>query len=219
VKNKELELWSGKFGDAYAARNIVTEDAIQARVKMWAQVLGDSTYNRDRIPKHADILEVGAGQGINLIAMHELAKMDNQGTTKFFAVEPNETARGNLLKNCKANGFSPILLGGDIYNIETDDRQYDLVFTSGVLIHIHPSNLRRAMTEVYKKSKHLIICAEYFSPEEHEVNYHGENALWTRDFGSLWLDNFPLKFCGVHFIWKRVTGIDNLTVWVFEKVN
>ena len=42
--------------------------------------------------------------------------------------------------------------------------------------------------------------------------------LFKRDFGGFWLDNFPdLQVVKYGFSWKRLTGLDNLTWWVFEK--
>ena len=51
------------------------------------------------------------------------------------------------------------------------------------------------------------------------IPYRGHtDALWRRDYGSIWLDNFTDLHCqGAIFAWKRMTGLDNLTFWVFEK--
>jgi hypothetical protein len=51
------------------------------------------------------------------------------------------------------------------------------------------------------------------------IPYRGhDNALWRRDYGSLFLDTFSDLKCTAHmFAWKRATGLDNLTFWVFEK--
>ena len=99
-----------------------------------------------------------------------------------------------------------------------DAEKFDIVFTCGVLIHIHPENLLDAMKEIYRVSKKYIVCAEYFSDKDEEINYHGEDGLlFKKDFGSFYLDNFPnLKLIDYGFSWKRVTGMDNLTWWIFE---
>ena len=51
------------------------------------------------------------------------------------------------------------------------------------------------------------------------IPYRGqEGLLFKRDFGGLWLDSFPsLRTVAYGFAWKRVTGVDNLTWWLFEK--
>ena len=51
------------------------------------------------------------------------------------------------------------------------------------------------------------------------IPYRGHTeALFKRDFGSFWLDCFPdLRVLDYGFFWKRLTGLDNLTWWLFEK--
>ena len=42
--------------------------------------------------------------------------------------------------------------------------------------------------------------------------------LFKRDFGALWMDRFHgLRIVDYGFFWKRATGLDNLTWWLFEK--
>ena len=42
------------------------------------------------------------------------------------------------------------------------DRQFDLVFTSGVLIHIHPDNLPKVIEKIKSFSKKWIFGFEYY---------------------------------------------------------
>jgi hypothetical protein len=51
------------------------------------------------------------------------------------------------------------------------------------------------------------------------VRYRDQDeALFKRDFGSYWLDNFSdLRTLGYGFQWKRVTGLDNVNWWLFRK--
>jgi hypothetical protein len=40
----------------------------------------------------------------------------------------------------------------------------------------------------------------------------------ARDYGSMFMDACPdLHPLGTLFAWKRTTGLDNLTFWIFEK--
>ena len=128
------------------------------------------------------------------------------------AVEPNEKARINLLEQNIATKIYP--------SIEDVETQYDLVFTSGVLIHIHPEELLNFTKNIYKLSSKYVICAEYFRPEPEVISYRGQkNALFIRDFGSFYLDNFPLSCISFGFAWKRLTYIDNLNWFVFKKAH
>ena len=58
-----------------------------------------------------------------------------------------------------------------------------------------------------------------FSDKPVETPYRDHSdVLFKRDFGGFWLDNFPhLRVVSYGFAWKRVTGLDNLTWWLFEK--
>lgn len=211
MTTKELELWEGEFGDQYTERNMFGDKEIAQRVMMWT-IIGASI-----IVSPKTILEVGAGAGINLVA---IARMCEANNTKIdlHAIEPNTKARTVLKEQ-----HIPLLKwarDGTIFEIPLSDSSMDMVFTSGVLIHINPEDTLKAMKEIYRVARRTIVCIEYFSPELREIKYRGQDkALWTNDFGSLWLDNFKLACTGHSFFWKRLTGLDNLTFWTFEKVN
>lgn len=207
---KEIKLWQSEFGDDYVKRNQLSEQDITNRMAMWNMVLM-TICTPQAVPYI--FLEVGAGIGGNLTALNNIYNANGKNPT-LYAVEPNEKARMHLdaIDNVT-------VLGKDALSIDKANASVDLAFTSGVLIHIHPDDQIKAMREIYRVSKKWIICIEYFSPELREVNYHGEKALWTRDYGSLWLDNFKLRCVSYAFQWKRMCGLDNVTTWVFEKVH
>lgn len=204
-EDKQLSFWRGQFGDGYLNRNIADEPALNAREHMWRTILGAAK----EVPQ--SILEVGANIGLNLRALARLT------TAELHAVEPHTEARARLAQ-------SGALPSARIHNASADAlpfdaRSIDLVFTSGVLIHIAPENLLAACTEINRVSGSYIACAEYFNPTPVELNYRGhEGVLFKRDFGAFWLDNFPgLELVGYGFFWKRATGLDDLTWWLFRK--
>ena len=205
--NDQLKLWQSQWGDDYQARNAVTEEVIQQREMFWHTVFGG--LNGQQVPQ--TILEVGAGNGANIQAMKNMFDKFNYEVT-FDAVEPNQIAAINLAEQNIVNTIFP--------SLENVTKKYDLVFTSGVLIHIHPDKLLEFTKNIYKLSNRFIICAEYFRPEPETKPYHGENqALFMRDFGGFYLDNFPLSCLTYGFAWKRLQGVDNLTFWTFKKAN
>jgi hypothetical protein len=62
------------------------------------------------------------------------------------------------------------------------------VFTSGLLIHIHPQDIKAVMKEIYRCSKMFIIGNEYWHNEFKEVPYRGKkNMLWKADYANLYL--------------------------------
>jgi pseudaminic acid biosynthesis-associated methylase len=202
----QLQFWRGDFGDTYIDRNSASVAHLRARVAMWAEIMATAT---GAPPK--SILEVGSNIGNNLRALRTLS------AAKMHALEPNAQALEVLLKDkvveadCALDGFAA--------GIPLADGAVDMAFTSGVLIHIHPDDLLASCREIHRVSAHYIACIEYFSDKPEMIPYRGHNdRLFKRDFGGFWMDNFAdLRLLGYGFQWKRVTGLDNLTWWMFEK--
>lgn len=213
--SKEIEAWKGEFGDDYTERNIPDDAAIENRSKFWAGVFGTLPIQSHNKPH--TILEIGANVGANLIALEKLYKAHKE-PMNFYAIEPNELAK-KALKLADIRSLK--ILDGIAEDIPAPNASIDIVFTCGVLIHIPPNKLPKAMSEIHRVSRRFIICAEYFSPSARPIKYRGEDELlWANDFGELYLQSFPgLRCLGYSFAWKRFTGMDNLTWWVFEKVN
>lgn len=212
----QLEAWTGEFGDEYTQRNMPSDKNIQDRMNFLASMLAITPGIPGQGEPHS-FLEVGANVGANLRALENIYKIHGKQVT-LGAVEPNQYAR----KILASQGIDKLtLVDGDASKIEAPDASYDVVFTCGLLIHIGPRNLPKVLGEIYRVSKKFIICAEYFSAEPREIEYQGHKGLlWTRDYGQIWLQFHPgLRCCGYGFAWKRFTGMDNLTWFVFEKVN
>lgn len=203
---EQVKLWRSKFGDAWVDRINQDENFQQARTHLWEMIL---SVLGDEAP--GSILEVGSNAGGNIMALNSLTDAE------LFAVEPNSKARKSLIsKNVidEKNVFD-----GTASNIPIDGCAVDMVFTYGVLIHIAPDDLLEAYKEIHRVSRRYIISLEYFSVNPRAIPYHGhDNALFTRDYGLFWMENFPdLKIIDYGFCWKHVTGLDNVTWWIFEK--
>lgn len=101
------------------------------------------------------------------------------------------------------------------------DKMFDLVFSCGVLIHISPEDLLATMQKMYNHSSRYILVAEYFSRTPESIVYRGElNKLFKRDFGKLFVENFPVKVLDCGFLWSyeyENAGFDDITYWLFEK--
>ena len=129
------------------------------------------------IPKDASILEVGCNVGNILSVLHSL------GFTNLRGIELNPRVVE------VANTLRPHLdiTVGNILDIQGPDRAYDLVYTSGVLIHIAPENIDKAISEVIRVSRKYIWGYEYWAPEYREIPYRGnQNVLWKADFVKLY---------------------------------
>ncbi len=202
----QAEFWRGEFGDAYTDRNAASAEQMQARIALWADILARTISGPPKT-----ILEIGANLGVNLRALRQLSP------ARRLAVEPNDKARAVLVRDGVVAADD--VRGGLASHIDFPDGVADLAFTSGVLIHIHPDHLPQSLKEIHRCANRWIGCIEYFSDKPEMIPYRGhEDRLFKRDFGGLWLDSFPdLRIVAYGFAWKRVTGLDNLTWWLFEK--
>jgi pseudaminic acid biosynthesis-associated methylase len=101
------------------------------------------------------------------------------------------------------------------------NRQFDFVFSSGVLIHIHPEDLLKSMERMFELSSRYIMIAEYFNRTPVMISYRGEdNRLFKRDFGKMFVENFDCKIVDYGFLWGHefdTAGFDDVTYWLFEK--
>lgn len=187
-----IEIWRSDFGDSYTERNQSTN----GREQMFSKILGVLPD----LPK--SILEVGANRGLNLDVLNSLVNV------RLIGLEPNEMARKQI-------AFES--LDGSAQNIPLSDNSVDMIFTCGVFIHIPPDELKQAYDEIYRVASKYIVCIEYFSDQPREIPYRGKNGLlWKQDFGKLWME-YPLNLIDYRFYWKQVTGLDNVTCWIFQK--
>jgi pseudaminic acid biosynthesis-associated methylase len=83
------------------------------------------------------------------------------------------------------------LMEGSALKIPFRDTSFDLVFTSGLLIHIAPQDLPVAMNEIHRCAKDWIWGLEYYAPEMTEVLYRGHSGLlWKTDYARLYMESF-----------------------------
>ena len=202
----QLQFWRGDFGIDYIGRNTASAEHLRSRVALWAKIMNCMVGDP---PK--SILEVGSNIGNNLRALRTLTGAE------MYALEPNADARRVLV----ADGVIPAehAMDGFAASIPLGDDEVDMAFTSGVLIHIHPDQLLASLQEIHRVAKRYVVCIEYFSDKPEMIPYRGyDDRLFKRDFGGYYLDNFSdLRVVDYGFAWKRLTGLDNLTWWIFEK--
>jgi pseudaminic acid biosynthesis-associated methylase len=198
-ESERLEgLWAGEFGNRYSERNA---DAGGSRKAFWASLIGAHPADR--------VLEVGCNTGANLQWITKLvAARDVVG------VDVNENALQSL------RGRLPAV--NAIWSVARDlpfrDAWFDLSFTTGVLIHQSQESLLAVMAEIVRVSRKYVLCGEYYSPVVVEVPYHGQaGALFKRDYGQLYLENFPDLVLVDNGFLGHQDGWDDVTWWLFEK--
>ena len=203
---KQLSHWTGEFGAAYLERNgPAAPGEIAARAACFRPALDACAT------PPASILEVGANVGKNLCAFAQLTD------AALHAVEPFEAAYAALTDRDDLALAQATNCGGDA--LPYGDGEIDLVFTSGVLIHIAPDDLPRVMSEIVRVARRYILCNEYFAKTPEEIPYRRETGLlFKRDFGRAYLEGWPdLVPVATGFMWSATTPFDDTTWWLFEK--
>lgn len=204
----QLKLWSGGFGYEYSKRsgNALTDQAIRRLGRNWGAML-----SRAVSPEPMSALEVGANIGRNLVALSGLIP-------RLHAIEPNSNCCEEMRGNPRLAGVD--VRQGNAFSLPYEDGAIDLVFTSGVLIHVAPEHLAEATNEIVRVARHYVLCIEYFSRDPVSVRYRDleEGYLFKRDFGGWYLDHYPdLEVVDYGFLWSRVDSGDDLNWWLFRK--
>ena len=195
----QLETWSGEFGRAYTERNQIDW---QRRLPTFRKILDGLELQR--------VLEVGCNRGHNLRAFLEILGPE----ADILGIEPGRYARE--LARQLSPGFA--VLAGSADDLPLKDASADLVFTAGVLIHIAPADLPRALSEIVRVSRRYILAMEYFSEEPVAIHYRGlDEHLWKRDFLADYLKVEPRLRVVKSGFSGREDGFDDTTWWLLEK--
>jgi pseudaminic acid biosynthesis-associated methylase len=200
---KQEKFWKDTYAKEYIARN--SEFDLDSGIKAWAEMT-------KKLEPVASLLECGCNIGRNINILNHLMPGAEKSVIEIspeaYSVVTGRYQLADAL-NCP------------IVSSDFGGKQFDLVFTSGVLIHIAPENLLENLQKIYAHSKKYIICCEMFSRVPKTVHYRGENdLLFTRDYGRYILENFACRVVDYGFLWGHyydAAGFDDANYWVFEK--
>lgn len=183
METEQAQKWANEFGNEYINRN---PKNIQDLDNLYIKNFGITRTSLNKeflldLPRDIKVLEVGCNVGAQLIGLQELGFEDLTG------IEISKKAIEQAKQNTKNINF----LNASALNLPFKDNSFDLVFTAGVLIHIHPGDLNKVIDEIYRTSKNYILGWEYFSEECQEIEYRGnKNMLWKNNFMQLFLDRY-----------------------------
>ncbi|MDL2226362.1 methyltransferase domain-containing protein [Deltaproteobacteria bacterium OttesenSCG-928-M10] len=198
------KFWASDFGDEYIKRNDLTEKSIALYLAKWGRIIPHLPVTP------SSILEFGANIGLNLRALRLLFPQ-----ARLSGVEINAEAVETLKNWGQAEVYNESILNFSA------EHQFDLVFTSGVLIHIAPDKLPDIYKKMYDFSSRYIIVSEYYNPNPLEVNYRGHSEkLFKRDFAGEIMDLYPdLTLCGYGFLYRRdpLFAFDDISWFVMKK--
>jgi len=193
----QLALWRSEFGASYTDRNDVEKPA---RIATWRRILDGLAVER--------AVEVGCNVGWNL---RYLAAC---GVPEAWGVEPQRYA----IERGRRRAPELTMVPGTAFELPFRDGWFDLSFTSGVLIHIGPAELGRALDELHRVTRRWLVVIEYDHPEEVAIDYRGHaQALWKRDHGRTIAARFPELTLRKRGFLDADAGYDDCTFHVFEK--
>ena len=184
MRTQQIEFWSGEFGRNYTDRNTMTyeewnREYVSKYGVSWVDMNNEFFEN---LPKNIHILEIGCNTGQQIEALHQYGFENVTGVELQFYAAKWAQDRNDGISVIQSSGFEiPFKTGS-----------FDLVFTSGVLIHIAPDNLPIIMEEMYRCTSRFIWGFEYYSDSLTEINYRGNTGfLWKGDYASMFMEIFP----------------------------
>ena len=179
----QTEIWKGEFGREYTDRNTFDVAALDSLYQKNYGITR-TLINREflcPIAKESSFLEVGCNAG------NQLVLLQHMGYPNLSGIELQPYA----LEIARARTRNISLAQGSVLSIPYADALFDVVFTSGVLIHIAPPDLPQAMDEIHRCARTFIWGMEYYAPTLTGVNYRSHrDLLWKRDFAECYLQRF-----------------------------
>lgn len=201
------KFWRSDFGQNYNMRNIRASS--QSLDAFNEERFGVTRTQMNRFFLDGleidSILEVGCNIGNQLILLQEL------GYDNLYGVD----IQPEVVEMSKKYTTNINIIQGSAFNIPFKDNFFDLVFTAGVLIHISPQDIKKAMCEIYRTSRKYIWGYEYFNEDYISVDYHGhKERLWKGNFSKMYLELFPGLKLKKEKIYKYIDG-SNLSDMMF----
>jgi len=175
IPTPQLGQWQGDLGRKYTDRNSMSPAQVD---DLWRKNYGISrtAVNREflgDLPRNTRILEVGCNIGNQLLLLEE------QGFSDLHGLEIQAYALEIARARAPRIGFSQ----GSALELPFENNSFDLVLTSGVLIHIAPQDLPIALGEIHRCAKRNIYGAEYYSQSVTQLKWREQDGLmWKMDY-------------------------------------
>lgn len=179
----QIKAWNSNLGKEYTDRNPLSTKAMNdLYLKNFG--LSRSFLNQEFIgdlDRSIKILEVGANVGTQLQILQEMGFLNLYGIEiQSYAVELSKAKTKNIN-----------LIQGSAFDLPFKDGFFEIVFTSGVLIHISPKDINNALDEIYRCSNQYILGCEYYAKDYVSIPYRGQKGLlWKADFARLYRKRF-----------------------------
>lgn len=199
------QFWAEDYAEDYIRKNAEFDAALGCDA--WRQMLS-------KVKPIASILECGCNIGRNL-AFLETVLPD----AKKSIIEISTSAYRHVTSTYRLDQA----FNGSMLDAPFEEGSFDLVYTTGVLIHIDPDRLLDCMRKMFELSGRYILMGEYFNRTPVMLEYQGQkNRLFKRDFGKMFIENFNVRLVDYGFLWGHrydPAGFDDTTWWLFEKAS
>lgn len=183
LKTDQMNVWQNIFGKEYTDRNPLNEEQMNSLYEKQFGVTR-SLLNEKFIgflDRNSKIFEVGSNVGT------QLQLLKTMGFNRLYGIELQEYA----VEKSKMLTRGVNIIQGSAFDIPYKDRYFDMVFTSGVLIHINPVDLKMALDEIHRCCNRFIWGFEYDSEDFTMIPYRGEpNILWKGNYAREYLTRF-----------------------------
>ncbi len=172
-------MYAGPTGDAYLTR---CRGYGRKRHPFWQEIAELTTPE--------SVCEIGVGAGENLLAFCA------QSPT-IVGVDVNRTAIEETRQT--TYGIASGVLGSAAA-LPFPDHSFDLVFTSGVLIHIPQESLPTVYDELVRVARRHVLSVEYEDTHRRMIPWRGKKDV-------LWADRFSLEY------WRRHPTLQPVQRW------
>ena len=180
---KQMKKWRSQFGKEYTDRSAFSLEELNQLYRSNYGITRTELNNLfiGEMDRNIRILEIGSNIGNQLLLLQEM------GFKNLYGIEINSYA----VEISKRRTKNINIIQGSSFDIPFKNDYFDILFTSGVLIHINPQDIKKVMEEIYRCSRKYIWGFEYYSEEYQEILYRGEkNLLWKANFPKLYLELF-----------------------------
>lgn len=187
---EQEKAWAGQIGQEYTDRNTLSEGELDGLYRECFGVDRDG-LNRwflGEVPRDASILEVGCNIGM------QLRHLQLMGFTNLHGIELQQYAIDHKIVDVPIDQ-------GTAESLPYEDNSFDLVYTSGVLIHLPALTLNGkplggAIMEIARVSRKWIWGFEYYATPRGEIqDRNWQDMLWADDYPAYfirWIGNLHL---------------------------
>jgi spore coat polysaccharide biosynthesis protein SpsF len=200
---EQERFWAGEFGAEYIARN-QGNALLASNLDFFAKALRCAHGVQSCI-------EFGANIGMNIKALKLL--------------HPALEAHGIEINAQAADRLRELIPPAQVYHTSILDfepaREWDLVLSKGVLIHINPDVLPRVYDKLVASTSRFLLVAEYYNPAPMAIPYRGhQDKLFKRDFAGEIMDHHrQMWLVDYGFAYHRDPDFpqDDITWFLMEK--